>query len=450
MEIEKKKKFEIAGIWTIFSLLIIAGIMAIVQYETEVLSYLVYYIIGVVLTFVIFGFVTKKTLKNEPIRIQFKVPLAIWVILILAGSMFGIIYLTPPLAARNFTSKPYLNWIGGQNTSTSIIVSWISSSETDTEVRYGTSQSALDVQVKGDPIPTKYHRVLLTGLNPNTTYYYQISDNKETFQFTTAPVGIFNYTFSAWADHRTNSQVQSSVWQKGQPNVVEHIYKVFQEMGKTSAFSICAGDISSVASDMLGWKTWFEDIAYQNWGSNAPVQLAFGNHERYGDSEYKMVQQFYPYTKQPDNRFYYSFDYGPVHFIILDPYDTGHGWSQNFTEAQLNWLKNDLEANKNAPYTLIFMHPNPVRLTGVKTELNLLCQQYDIDMIFCGHHHEFRMEWINKTRVVTLGLGGNPNNDYSAFECNTAFAYFDVSTVNLNFTAQFINGTKLASLTFPA
>jgi len=450
MEIEKKKKLEVIGIWVVFSLMIIAGIMALIQFESEVFSYLPYYIIGVVLTLIIFGFATKKTLKNESLKIQIKVPLAIWVLLILAGSMFGIFYLTPTLAARNFNSKPYLNWIGGQNASTSIVVSWITSTETESEVRYGISQSSLDIIVKGDPIATKYHRVLLTGLSPNTTYYYKTSASNDVYHFTTAPTGIFNYSFSAWSDHRTNTEVQTSVWQKHQPNVVEHIYKAFQDMGKTNAFSICSGDITSLSNDLLGWKTWFDDIGFQNWGSNAPVQLAFGNHERYGDSEYKMVQQFYPYTKQADDRFYYSFDYGGVHFIILDPYDKGHSWAQNFTEAQLNWLKNDLEANKNATYTLIFMHPNPVRLSGVKAELDTLCQQYDIDMIFCGHHHEFNMEFINKTRVVTLGLGGNPNNDFSAFEIDTAFAYFDVSPVELKFTAQFINGTQLTSLTFPA
>jgi predicted phosphodiesterase len=449
MEIEKKKIFEIIGLWVIFALMITAGIMAVVQYESEVISYVIYYIIGLILTAVVFGFTTKSILKKENVKIQIRVPLVIWIILILASSMFGIIYLTPPLAARNFSTKPYLNWIGGQNTSTSIIVSWVTSSETTGEVSYGISQTSLDTIVAGDSVPTKYHQILLTGLSPNTTYYYKTSASSEIFHFTTAPVGLFNYSFSAWSDHRTNSPVQTSIWQYNQPNVVEHIYKAFQEMGKTNAFSICSGDIASVAKDMLGWKTWFNDISYQNWGSNAPVQVIFGNHERYDDPEYKMVQQFYPYTKQADNRFFYSFDYGGVHFIMLDPYNKGHSWAQNFTDTQLNWLQNDLEANKNAPYTLIFMHPNPVRLSGVKASLDLLCQQYDIDMIFCGHHHEFQVESINKTKVVTLGLGGNQNNDFAAFECDTAFGYFDVTITNLTFTAQFINGTKLTTLTFP-
>ena len=450
MEIEKKKLMEIIGLWVVFTLIIVAGIMAVIQYESEVLSYLVYYLIGLVITALLFGFTTKKIINKEAIKIQIKILLAIWIFLVLSGSMFGIAYLTPPLAARNFSTKPYLNWIGGQNTSTSIIVSWVTSTETTGDVRYGLSENALESAVSGDSVPTKYHRILLTGLSPNTTYYYTTSAHNEIFRFTTAPVGIFNYSFSAWSDHRTNSPVQTSIWQYHRPNVVEHIYKAFQEMGKINAFSICAGDIASVANDMLGWKTWFEDIAYQNWGSDAVVQMIFGNHERYDDPEYKMVQQFYPYTKQADNRFFYSFDYGGVHFIMLDPYDTGHSWSQNFTDAQLNWLKNDLEANKKASYTLIFMHPNPMRLAGVKAELNLLCQQYDIDMIFSGHHHEFKLESINKTKVVTLGLGGNQNNGFAAFECDTAFGYFDVTISDLTFTAQFINGTKLTTLTFSA
>ena len=48
-------------------------------------------------------------------------------------------------------------------------------------------------------------------------------------------------------------------------------------------------------------------------------------------------------------------------------------------------------------------------------------------------------------------FSGNPNNVYqeAGLECGTAFGIYDVTTNNLKFTAQMINGTTLLELNYP-
>lgn len=451
---EKGKKIAVLVLGWIVVALALTGIICLYASGENLVLYLkLLYTLLVFLTVMFFTAYTIRKVKGMDMRRPLVAVLAIYMIAILAGSSYLIIYYGPTIAAKNFSSKPYLNWFDGQNASTDITVSWVSSAPTIGSVKYGTSPSQLDSTVEGYPVATKYHHIPISGLLANTTYYYQTSDSQDIYHFRTAPIGPFNFSFSSWADHRTNSRTQYSVWWLHQPNVVEHIDRIFKETGRKNEFSVFAGDLVDRPDAMLDWKTWFEDISYNNFSCNAPVQVIFGNHERTGaEPNYTMVQNIYPLPMGQDKRFAHSFDYGPIHFIMLDPYASGSSWSQNFTQYQLDWLKVDLEANKHAPYTLIYMHPNPTKLSGVKAELEVLCGQYNIDMIFCGHSHRFGHYEINGTDVVLLGLGGNYNNDFqkAGLECGTAFGIYDVTPENLKFTAQMINGTKLLELTFPA
>jgi len=438
--------------WFIVALGIIGVTFLLISGEWLSPFLMAFYPLLALFTVFIFTGYSKRVIEGKELPRPVSALLAIFMIGVLVGSTYLVVFYSPMIAAKNFKSKPYLNWFAGQNASTDMCVSWVSSERTVGSVKYGTSPSELNDEMHGDIEATKYHHILLTGLSPNTTYYYQTSDSPDIYYFRTAPVGEFNFSFSAWADHRTNTKTQKSVWELNQPNVVEHIDRVFRETGRRNEFSVFAGDLVDVPGAYLDWKTWFEDISYNNFSCNAPVQVIFGNHERYkGEPNFTICQDFYPLPMGPDNRFAHSFDYGPIHFIMLDPYDTGHSWSENFSDYQLNWLKGDLEANKDSPYKLIYMHPWPTKLSGVKADLEILCGKYNITMIFCGHYHEFAHETLNGTDVVVLGLGGNPNNVYqeAGLECGTAFGIYDVTTNNLKFTAQMINGTTLLELNYP-
>jgi acid phosphatase type 7 len=88
------------------------------------------------------------------------------------------------------TRGPYLQ----TGTPTSLVVRWRTDLATDSRVRYGTSQGILDSN-RDDASITTEHEVTLTGLSPDTTYYYSvgtttatIAGNDASHFFVTSPV----------------------------------------------------------------------------------------------------------------------------------------------------------------------------------------------------------------------------------------------------------------------
>ena len=77
-------------------------------------------------------------------------------------------------------------------TPTSVIVRWMTASSNDTKVAYGTTEGALTQNVSNGT-GTKDHEITVTGLSPDTKYFYSIGTTTgpleygTTFFFVTPP-----------------------------------------------------------------------------------------------------------------------------------------------------------------------------------------------------------------------------------------------------------------------
>jgi hypothetical protein len=438
--------------WGSLALAIIAGIMLTNIYQEEVLPYVGYYSLAVGLTLLIYLSITIGIVHDRNFHIITQILGGFWIFIILGAGTAGVAVAGPQIAARYFASSPNLTWTDDQDPSTGITVSWMTTYASENMLSYGTERGSL-TETAGDSSVTRFHHVALNGLIKNTTYYYKVP-GFYVKEFTTAPLKTakFNYTFTVWSDHRTNTNIMKSYTQ---PNIVELMAERMADIDINSSFSMFTGDLTSTASDALSWDTWFNDVSYSDWAINSSLQIAYGNHERNGDLDKSTVQAYYPYTPKPDGHYYYSFDYGVAHFIILDTYTIEHSWSQDLTDEQLAWLENDLETHQDANFTMIFMHPPPSNLAGVRTHLATLSTLYNIDVIFCGHEHYFNRQTLlgtSDTQQIIMGLGGCPNNDYAdlGLECDTAFARVSVSPEELRVIVEFTNGTTLTDFSIVA
>lgn len=146
-----------------------------------------------------------------------------------------------------------------------------------------------------------------------------------------------------------------------------------------------------------------------------PMRMPFfnviGNHDVAGHGK-KLA-----YVKEKFGNSYGSFDFGNSHFIVLDTEEKrGEIWGD-----QLNWLKEDLEANKNARHIFVFMHrplfsafSNESALKGFYTDtrnrdmLTMLFRTHHVDAVFAGHEHLFHESEIDGVRYITTGGGGAP------------------------------------------
>ena len=103
------------------------------------------------------------------------------------------------LFAQKLTRGPYLQ-IG---TPTSVVVKWRTDAATYTKVLYGKALNAKTQMVKNDAVVTE-HEITITGLQPNTVYYYGIDNNGEMkegsdYYFKTAPLPGSKQKIKIWA-----------------------------------------------------------------------------------------------------------------------------------------------------------------------------------------------------------------------------------------------------------
>ncbi|HEC83184.1 MAG TPA: T9SS type A sorting domain-containing protein, partial [Firmicutes bacterium] len=131
-------------------------------------------------------------------------------------------------------------------------------------------------------------------------------------------------------------------------------------------------------------------------------QAAMGNHEGSGVLFKKYVR--YPFVSGR----YWSFDYGPAHFAVIDqytPYGTG--------SAQLLWLEDDL-ASTLKPWKFIILHApgwsagGHANNSSVQNYIQPLCETYGVPIVFAGHNHYYARAVVNGIHHVTTGGGGAP------------------------------------------
>jgi len=131
-----------------------------------------------------------------------------------------------------------------------------------------------------------------------------------------------------------------------------------------------------------------------------PIYHTPGNHDIWSDYSEKMYRL---YKGKP----YYSFDTAGVHFAILD----NGRWSSvsEFPSEQIEWLTEDLKANQDAAYTMVFMH-KPFWFGGVDESqpdtLHSLFVNHGVDAVFTGHFHDYFAAKYDGILYTGIGSSG--------------------------------------------
>jgi len=148
---------------------------------------------------------------------------------------------------------------------------------------------------------------------------------------------------------------------------------------------------------------------------------------------------------------------------VLDQYAEGTYPTDNNTGAeQLAWLEADLNST-SAPWKFIVLHEPGYSAGGtghsdnddVKEDIQPLCEQYGVDIVFAGHNHYYARCEVNDVVHITAGGGGaplaEPNENYSAYvqECNSVYHFckIAISDCQLDFEVVDVNGEPVDSFT---
>ena len=307
----------------------------------------------------------------------------------------------------------YVRQIVAKDNSTSRTIMWQSdSSEVDAVIEYrlvGSDDiktlSATDTAFTDDGSTTYIHEATITGLEPNTKYEYRVgySTDRRSDWYSLETAGASEYEVLIYPDSQSGDY---SGW--------EQIVKDSAKRNPDAALYISMGDLVDNGEQAYQWRTWLDSI--KPLSTRIPLAPTLGNHEMYTlDWKMREPRAYLNYFDVPNNgnvtfdRRYYSYDYGDVHYVVLDTqlYESNHEDNHDthhpdLYDVQVQWLRQDLAANTKK-WTVVLMHRDPFqyafdrpgasRAAGFDEEGVLFMPIFDefhVDLVLSAHLHSYR------------------------------------------------------------
>ncbi len=342
------------------------------------------------------------------------------------------------------TREPYLQLA----TPNSIRILWRQQIFQQPSVKWGTSPGNLDKTVSADklvqratksddpsisselalhsaPTKTRQFEATIDGLQPNTKYYYAVLNGSEVLAagpshyFKTLPTPNTDAPALIWVagDGGTGGRTQAQV----HTAAVEWVKKSGRELD----MFLHVGDMAyqkGLDSEFSGrfFKMYAPTI------QNTVCWAAMGNHEGITSKGDTGVGPYYdgyicPTKGEaggvPSSReAYYSFDYGKIHFVVLDSCSEAmrrSGGLSTLGNEMMAWLKEDLEKAKSDWLVAFFHHPPYTKgshdsdsqkdyesIVMRKTFMPLL-ESAGLDLVLSGHSHIYERSMLIKGATHT-------------------------------------------------
>ena len=330
----------------------------------------------------------------------------LWMLAALLATLFPA-----PAAAQKITRGPYLQWV----TATSIHVVWDQDKATAAEVRYGLTKSYTG-KVASNSKGT-HHEVKITGLTPNSTYYYAVYQGAtKASADLTLPTGVNSGTpfrFVVLGDTRTDKTAHT--------NVVTAI-----ALEQKVRYYINTGDLVSSGEIQKEWDEFFQ--IEKTLISHIPLYPVIGNHDEKSGKAPIYKKLFVLPNNSPDPEEYYSFDYGNVHFIALDGHINVDEWYNCalklkfydgcFDAKQAAWITKDLKAaaaNSKIDHIFVLVHMGPYSSKPGRMgyaqmrDLMATFKTHKVTMVISGHDHYYEHGVSpNGIHYAISGGGGAP------------------------------------------
>lgn len=307
----------------------------------------------------------------------------------------------------------YIRQIVAQDNSTSRTIMWQSdNSESDAIIEYRQDETdtiqtinAKDKAFTDDGSTTYIHEATLTGLTPNTKYEYRVgySNDRRSDWYSLETAGASVYDVLIYPDSQSGDYSQ---W--------EEIVKDSAHRNPRTALYISMGDLVDNGEQDYQWRTWLNSI--RPLSATVPLATTLGNHEMY-TLDWKMREPYAylnyfavpPNGNEIFNRRYYSYDFGDVHYVVLDTqlYESNHEDNHDthhpdLYDVQIQWLRQDLAANTKK-WTVVLMHRDPFqyafdrpgasRAAGFDEEGVLfmpIFDEFNVDLVLSAHLHSYR------------------------------------------------------------
>ncbi|TRZ71584.1 MAG: metallophosphoesterase family protein [Bacteroidetes bacterium] len=258
---------------------------------------------------------------------------------------------------------------------------------------YGRSAATSFIVPTLAKMPTYIHKIQLTGLKPNSAYYYQArqgTTQSDGSNFHTAVEPGTSFRLLFMADFRTNTSIHDKIAKLAADTYPQ--------------VAIYGGDLC-VNGEYTSWKKEFFRSPELDLISKVPFFNATGNHEGNGPNTKAFLQN--PESASQSQQ-YYSFDYGDLHVLVLNTQiDMRPG------SPQYEFAKEDL-AISSTSWKMVVSHipaycagghgddTSMVRMTKEIFEPN------QVDLVLSGHSHFYEHNLVNGIHHLVIGSVGAP------------------------------------------
>jgi len=253
------------------------------------------------------------------------------------------------------------------------------------------------------------HHVELTGLEPDTTYYFICGNPdhgwSEELSFKTAPVEKKDIRFVVGGDSRWDARPDypHPDWPVARDSVSQLMASYDPD------FAIFTGDFLWNGEEQAGsdtWNNWLR-ACYRYWRTDdnrlIPIIPVIGNHEIIypQPSDYEPerdASNYYMIFNLPRNERWYSLNWGPdIHITILD---SEIQWTGSVSwHEQLDWLRQDLLEFENNIWKIVAAHRPAFSSGHYGPDINIQSywvpefDLYHVDLYFGGHDHNYQRSY---------------------------------------------------------
>jgi len=342
---------------------------------------------------------------------------------------------------NNYTLEngPYIQMA----TPTGLNIRYRTSTSHNARVFYGTNSTDLN-KIADQSSNTTEHEVILSGLTPNTKYYYAIADSAgELIQKTNS-----NYFYTP---PTVGSEEFTRVWVLGdcgratsEQEDTRDAYYNYVGNDYTDAVILLGDNAYNTGTDSE-----FENKFFAYYDDKilrqTPLWPAPGNHD-YGSASPSRSTNcaYYDLFTLPTageaggvssgTEQYYSFDHANIHFLSLDSYgENGGDRMYDTSGAQAQWVKSDLAATSQLWRVAYWHHPpftmgshnsdNESELIQIREKFMYIMDQYDVDLILCGHSHNYE-----RSKLIDAYYGNESSFNESTHVLNTSSGRYNGTT----------------------
>src|SRR6266850_201283 len=299
---------------------------------------------------------------------------------------------SPPVAMGPWLLDP----LPGQ-----VTVVWTTLEPSVGRVWYGTREPDRLATEEGQPVTG--HRVLLPSLQPETQYKYRVEGGQETAWFTSAP------------KPGSEGPIQVLIHGANSGGSGDHALVARAAAAERAQIALHTGDMVTSAREDSLWRIWFQEE--RDLLAHVPLVATVSGQE-IGDGG-AAFGRFFQHRGRPP---YWSFDYGPVHIVTLDSYETAAGATPDrpgMSEVQQAWFEEDVRSVPKDRHLWVLVHHGPFAhpaearreregAESVRESILRAHLLHPIEAVFGGQESFYERGEIAGIRYFVIGGGGAP------------------------------------------